>query len=107
MKETGLIRRIDNLGRVVLPIHFRKKANIFENDDVEITINENNQIIISKYNSLLGMSKMFDNITLTLYKQIKGTILITDENKILSSYGLKASIYSKEEILSQELKKKN
>ena len=51
MKETGLIRRIDNLGRVVLPIHFRKKANIFENDDVEITINENNQIIISKYNS--------------------------------------------------------
>ena len=106
MKETGLIRRIDNLGRVVLPIHFRKKANIFENDDVEITINESNQIIISKYNSLLGMSKMFDNITLTLYKQIKGTILITDENKILSSYGLKASIYSKEEILSQELKKR-
>ena len=56
MKETGLIRRIDNLGRVVLPIHFRKKANIFENDDVEITINESNQIIISNISNTINQT---------------------------------------------------
>ena len=46
MKDTGEIRRIDNLGRVVLPIHFRKKLGILENDDVEITLDENDQITI-------------------------------------------------------------
>lgn len=46
MKTTGVIRRMDNLGRVVIPIHFRKKAGIYENDDVEITLNDRNQIVI-------------------------------------------------------------
>ena len=48
MNDSGVIRRIDNLGRVVLPIHLRKKANLSENDDVEITINNFNQIVIGK-----------------------------------------------------------
>ena len=78
MKDTGVIRRIDNLGRVVLPIHFRKKANIYENDDVEITYNESNQLVISKHNALLGDSKLLDNILVAIYQVVKGTILIVD-----------------------------
>lgn len=104
MKETGVIRRVDNLGRVVLPIHFRKKAGIYENDDVVITIDENNQILINKYNSFLGMTKLFDNILIAIYQIIKGTILIVDEEKIISSYGVKTKFYNKEERISLELK---
>ena len=103
MKDTGVIRRIDNLGRVVLPIHFRKKANIYENDDVEITYNESNQLVISKHNALLGDSKLLDNILVAIYQVVKGTILIVDLKKIVSSYGNKKNLYPVETPISNEL----
>lgn len=106
MKDSGIIRRIDNLGRVVLPIHLRKKANLSENDDVEITLNGANQIVIGKYNSLSGMNKYFDNVAIAIYQVIKGTILIVDEEKIISSYGLKSFSYKKGEKITNELAKR-
>ena len=106
MKDSGVVRRIDNLGRVVLPIHLRKKANLSENDDVEITINNSNQIVIGKYNSLSGMNRYFDNVAVAIYQVIKGTILIVDEEKIISSYGIKSFSYKKGEVISLELNKR-
>lgn len=106
MNDSGVIRRIDNLGRVVLPIHLRKKANLSENDDVEITINNFNQIVIGKYNSLSGMNKYFDNVVIAIYQVLKGTVLIVDEEKIISSYGLKSFSYKKGGEISPELNKR-
>ncbi len=103
MKNAGVIRRIDNLGRVVLPIHFRKKANLNENDDVEITIDEYDQLIISKYEALLGNAKLLSNIAISLYQVIKGTILIVDLDKIVSSYGNKSNIYQVDMPISKDL----
>lgn len=106
MKTSGIIRRMDNLGRVVIPIHLRKKANIYENDDVEITLNERNQIVIGKYNSLVGMTRMFDSIVSSLYSILQGTAIITDQDQILSSYGVKSYSYKKATPLSSEMKKR-
>jgi AbrB family looped-hinge helix DNA binding protein len=106
MKEFGIVRRIDNLGRVVLPIHLRKKINLSENDDVEISLNNLNQIVISKYNSLTGMSKLFDNIAISIFQVLKGTVLIIDLEKIITSYGLKSFTYKKSEQISNEIIKR-
>jgi len=48
MKSTGIVRRIDELGRIVLPIEIRNTLDIKHRDAVEIFINDN-QIILQKY----------------------------------------------------------
>ncbi len=50
MKDTGIIRPIDDLGRIVLPIELRKSLNINKKDLLEIFVDES-QIILKKYNS--------------------------------------------------------
>ena len=48
MKSTGVVRRIDNLGRIVLPIEIRNTLGLKEKDPIEIFIDDD-KIILSKY----------------------------------------------------------
>ncbi|MGN0976672.1 MAG: AbrB/MazE/SpoVT family DNA-binding domain-containing protein [Faecousia sp.] len=48
MKSTGIIRKVDDLGRIVLPIELRRTLDIAERDELEIYI-ENERIILQKY----------------------------------------------------------
>lgn len=48
MKSTGIIRKVDELGRIVLPIELRRMLDIAERDELEI-FTENDQIILQKY----------------------------------------------------------
>ncbi len=48
MKSTGIIRKVDNLGRIVLPIELRRTMDIEERDELEIFM-ENDRIILQKY----------------------------------------------------------
>lgn len=48
MKSTGIIRRVDDLGRIVLPIELRRTLDIAERDELEIFM-EGDQIILHKY----------------------------------------------------------
>ncbi|MBR0491360.1 MAG: AbrB/MazE/SpoVT family DNA-binding domain-containing protein [Clostridia bacterium] len=48
MKATGIIRKVDELGRIVVPVELRKKLNISIKDEVEIYV-EKSSIIIKKY----------------------------------------------------------
>ena len=48
MKSTGIVRRVDELGRVVLPIELRNKFGITEKDPMEIYV-EGNSIVLKKY----------------------------------------------------------
>ena len=50
MKSTGIIRKLDELGRVVIPIELRNKFNISEKDPIEIYV-EGSNIILKKYES--------------------------------------------------------
>lgn len=55
MKATGIVRRIDDLGRVVIPKEIRRSLNIREGDPLEIYLDENGGVVFRKY-SLVGMS---------------------------------------------------
>ena len=48
MKSTGIVRKVDDLGRIVLPIELRRMLDIAERDEVEIFV-ENDRIVLSKY----------------------------------------------------------
>lgn len=48
MKSTGIIRKVDELGRIVLPIELRRTMDIAERDELEIFI-ENDRVILQKY----------------------------------------------------------
>ena len=50
IKSTGIIRKVDELGRIVIPMELRNKLEIAERDDLEIFV-EGSSIVLKKYNS--------------------------------------------------------
>lgn len=61
MKSTGVVRRIDDLGRVVLPKELRRTLNVNEGDPLEIFI-DGEQIILKKYQPGCISCGSFDNL---------------------------------------------
>lgn len=49
MKATGIVRRIDDLGRVVIPKEIRRTLNIQEGDPLEVFVGENGSVVFQKY----------------------------------------------------------
>lgn len=49
MKATGIVRRIDDLGRVVIPKEIRRTLNIREGDPLEVLVGENGSVVFQKY----------------------------------------------------------
>ena len=50
MKSTGIVRKVDELGRIVIPIEMRRTLDVAERDDIEIFV-EGNRIILQKHES--------------------------------------------------------
>lgn len=53
MKSTGIVRKVDELGRIVVPIELRRKLDVKEKDPVEIFVDED-QIILQKYTAKMA-----------------------------------------------------
>lgn len=83
MKETGIIRRIDDLGRVVIPKEIRKTMQISEGDPLEIYL-EDNGVLFKKYSGIESIEKSAQQIADIIYKQLNMTILITDTDKVVA-----------------------
>lgn len=75
MKDTGVIRKIDELGRITLPMELRKSLNISEKDPLQIFV-EDQKIILQKYSpSDIFTGSMEDLIEYKGKKVSKGTII--------------------------------
>ena len=57
MIQTGMVRRIDDLGRIVIPKEVRKRVNIIEGEPMEIYIMEDGSILLKKYKITLDNDK--------------------------------------------------
>ena len=62
MKSTGIVRRIDDLGRIVIPMEIRKSLAIGDREPLEIYTDGEGHIILKKYNSLMGISSQINAI---------------------------------------------
>lgn len=69
MKSTGIVRKVDELGRVVLPIELRRTFNIAEKDALEIYVN-GDSIILKKYQPACIFCDNATNITIHKNKSI-------------------------------------
>ena len=104
MKSTGVIRRIDELGRIVIPKEIRKTLRIHDGDNLEIFTDDKENIILSKYSSMGVLSELSKNIVQVINKNVNFEVIITDNDKVIAaSNNLKKSLESKE--ISNELLK--
>ena len=86
MKLAGIVRRIDELGRIVIPKEIRKTLHIKNGENLEIFINDGN-IILKKYSELGNIKELSDTIAETLNQTLKANILISDTDKFISISG--------------------
>lgn len=86
MKATGIIRRVDVLGRVVVPKEIRKAYKIDEGDPLEI-FTEKDGIILRKYSPLASVSDESDDVCSSLSLTTGKTALICDKDCFISASG--------------------
>ena len=103
MKETGIVRRIDELGRVVIPKELRKVLKLKEGELLEIFTNEKSELVFKKYNEVGATQDQLDLISRILYKNTGKEVAICDTSSILSHYGGKYFLQGEE--ISEELYK--
>ena len=82
MKETGVSRRIDELGRIVIPKEIRKNLKIREGDQMEFYV-EKEYVVLRKKSSLQGLDEDIEHLLEVLYKKINKVILLTDLDKVI------------------------
>ena len=104
MKSTGVIRRIDELGRIVIPKEIRKTLRIHDGDNLEIYTDSNENIILSKYSSISKISEYAINFPNTICKFLKHDVIITDTDKIIAVEGSIKKNYANKDISNELLK---
>ena len=85
MNKVGITRRIDDLGRIVIPKEIRKNLRIKAGENLEILINDNKNIILKKYNNFSPLDSIANDLGRALYVTIKKNIFITNIEKIIYS----------------------
>lgn len=83
MKSTGVIRKIDDLGRLVIPKEIRRNLKVSEGDNLEIYINDD-EIILKKYSGFDSIVTISKKLVDSFYKLFKCSIMITDKDKVIS-----------------------
>lgn len=84
MKSTGITRRIDDLGRIVIPKEIRKNLKIKENEVLEIFIN-NDEIILKKFSHFNDSEKVLSDYIKVINDMTGCDVIITDRDKVISS----------------------
>ncbi len=88
MKATGIVRRIDDLGRVVIPKEIRRTMRIREGDPLEIYTDKDGEVIFKKYSMMGGLSEFSSQICETVHKTVHQPAIITDRDSIIALAGL-------------------
>ena len=87
MKATGIVRRIDDLGRVVIPKEIRRTMRIREGDPLEIFTNGDGGVVFKKYSLMGGLGDFSAQLCESLYKTTGKMVTITDRDACISVAG--------------------
>ena len=87
MKATGIVRRIDDLGRVVIPKEIRRTMRIREGDPLEIFTNGEGGVVFQKYSLMGGLADFSGQLCESLHKSTGKLVTITDRDTCLSVAG--------------------
>jgi len=87
MKATGVVRRIDDLGRIVIPKELRRTMRIKEGDSLEIFIDGSDKVILRKYSPVQNIHDIVEEFVSGIYESNKVDIIITDSDKVIAVGG--------------------
>nr|WP_294494044.1 stage V sporulation protein T [uncultured Mediterraneibacter sp.] len=87
MKATGIVRRIDDLGRVVIPKEIRRTLRIREGDPLEIFTDREGEIILKKYSPIGELGTLAKLYAESLSQTLGCTVCITDTDQIVAASG--------------------
>jgi len=104
LKATGIVRRIDDLGRVVIPKEIRRTLRIREGDPLEIFTDREGEVILKKYSPIGELSDFADQYAESLHKTSGHITCISDRDTIIAVSGASKKEYL-EKSLSPELEK--
>lgn len=90
MKAAGIMRRIDDLGRVVIPKEIRTALRIRMGNQLEIFTDNEGGVIFKKYSPLAELSNFCQEYTESLYQAIGHIAVISDKDTIIAVSGVKA-----------------
>lgn len=85
METKGIIRRVDELGRIVLPREMRKMLNVRVGNKLEISIVDGNKFLLSKYSDIVSLKEYSDAVASAISVSIEHDVLLSDMEKIISS----------------------
>ena len=95
MRATGIVRRIDDLGRVVIPKEIRRNLRIRERDPLEIFVT-NDTVCFKKYSALCEEKEFLNNTCFELQKMISAPVIVTNCDSIVATSGCSKKIIDKD-----------
>lgn len=93
MKATGIVRRIDDLGRVVIPKEIRRTLRIREGDPLEIFVDRDGEVILKKYSPISELGDFAKEYAEALFDSLGNPILISDRDTIIAVAGVSKKDY--------------
>lgn len=88
LKATGIVRRIDELGRVVIPKEIRRTLRIREGDPLEIFTDKDGGVILKKYSPIGELSENAQELAASLYQTFALPAVICDKDTYVASAGM-------------------
>lgn len=105
MKATGIVRRIDDLGRVVIPKEIRRTLRIREGDPLEIFTDREGEIILKKYSPIGELATFAKQYADSLAQSMECLVCITDMDQIIAAAG-NGKKDMQDKYITKELEKK-
>ncbi len=87
MKATGIVRRIDDLGRVVIPKEIRRTLKIREGDPLEIFVDRDGEVILKKYSPIGELGDFAQEYADSLYEAMGHIACIADRDTVIAVSG--------------------
>ena len=94
MKATGIVRRIDDLGRVVIPKEIRRTMRIREGDPLEIYTDREGEVIFKKYSPIGELAAFAGQYAETLHKTCGLSVAICDRDAVIACSGISKKEYN-------------
>ena len=98
MKATGVVRRIDELGRIVIPKEIRRTLKIKNGTPLEIYSGDNGELILKKYSPILEISDFASEVAESIYKATELSVIVTNMEKIIACNGVIKNLYINRQI---------
>ena len=87
MKATGIVRRIDELGRVVIPKEIRRTLHFREGDPLEIFTDKDGGVILKKYSIMNDIEEHAKEFAESIHHTLGHTAIITDKDTVVAASG--------------------